>query len=180
MIVADRNAMQLDPKRPTKLAQSVDNTGADVRRRIQGVTIRPLPTHPDARGTLTELYDLRWNHHPDPLVFSYMVTIRPGQVKGWIRHRLQDDRLAFIIGAIQVVLWDDRDGSPTRGLVNEFTLGTVNRSLVTIPIGVWHALRNVDVADSFFINYPTQPYNYESPDKELLPLENDVVPYRFK
>lgn len=180
MTVADRNSMKLDPRQPTKLAQSVDRTGKDVRGRIAGLAIRPLATQSDGRGTLTELYDLRWGHHPDPLVFSYLVSIRPGQVKGWIRHRLQDDRLAFIVGAIQVVLWDGREDSPTRGMLNEFTFGTVNRSLVTIPTGVWHALRNVDVADSFFVNYPTQPYNYENPDKELLPLENDVIPYRFR
>ncbi len=180
MTVSDRNAIPLDPSRPVRVTQTVDKSGRDIRRRIEGVTVRPLVTHPDGRGSLTELYDLRWDFHPLPLVYSYFVTIRPNQVKGWIRHAKQDDRIAFLHGSIQVVLFDGRGDSPTCGLVNEFCFGTVNRSLVSIPVGVWHALRNVDVHDSFFVNFPSCSYDHDDPDKELLPLDNEIVPYRFR
>ncbi len=180
MAVTDRNAIPLNPARPTKMIQTVDETGKDIRKRIDGLVIRPLVTHPDSRGTLTELYDLRWEYHPEPLVYSYFVMIRPGQVKGWVRHAHQDDRLAFILGSTQVVFYDGREDSPTHGMINEFCFGTVKRALVTIPIGVWHALRNVDTQDSYFVNYPTRPYIHDNPDKELLPLDNDIIPYQFK
>ncbi len=32
----------------------------------------------DDRGSLTELYDPRWDWHDEPLVYCYMATIRPG------------------------------------------------------------------------------------------------------
>ena len=49
----------------------------------QGVTFHDSPTHIDARGSVCELYDPRWGWHKDPLVFSYMFTLRPGMIKGW-------------------------------------------------------------------------------------------------
>jgi dTDP-4-dehydrorhamnose 3,5-epimerase len=177
----DRNTfIPLDPKEPRRHIQTVDPSGRSVLPRIQGVEIRELVTHPDARGSVCELYDLRWDHHPDPMVFSYVVTIRPNVVKGWNLHHTYDDRSAFFHGAIQMVLWDAREDSPTHNMINDFTFGAERRALVTIPRGVWHALRNVHTEDSMFVNYPTSPYNHQAPDKELLPVENNIVPYKFR
>jgi len=36
----------------------------------EGVTFRDEVTHIDARGTVTELFDQRWNWHKDPLAFT--------------------------------------------------------------------------------------------------------------
>jgi hypothetical protein len=51
----------------------------------EGVTFRDAVTHIDARGTVTELFDQRWNWHKDPLVFTYAFTKKPGMIKGWGR-----------------------------------------------------------------------------------------------
>ena len=37
------------------------------------------------------MLDLRWNWHPDPIVFTYFFTIRPGFVKGWNLHKDDDE-----------------------------------------------------------------------------------------
>ena len=147
---------------------------------IAGVSVKRLVTHPDYRGTVTELSSNEWDFHPDPLVYVYAVTIRPGIVKGWIKHELQDDRVAILSGTIQVVLFDDREDSPTYEQVNEFYFSPHNRGLITIPKGVYHALRNVDIQDALFVNMPTKPYNHEKPDKLLLPIENELIPYQFQ
>ena len=83
---------------------TVTPQGVPVRRLTHGVTIRRLPTHTDARGTVTELFDQRWGFHPDPLVFSYAFTIRPGVVKGWSLHRRHEDRYAILQGEMALVL----------------------------------------------------------------------------
>ena len=54
--------------------------------------------HADERGTIREIYDLRWGFTDDPLVYVYHVTIRPGQVKGWVVHLKQNDRLFAVLG----------------------------------------------------------------------------------
>jgi len=66
----------------TQDCPTVTPTGQPLRRLTDGVVIRRLATHTDQRGTVVELFDPRWNFHPDPLDFSYMFTIRPGVVKG--------------------------------------------------------------------------------------------------
>ena len=42
MAATDRNAIPLNPATPTKMIQTVDKTGKDVRKRIEGVVVRPL------------------------------------------------------------------------------------------------------------------------------------------
>lgn len=150
-----------------------------VDRPIEGVVVKPLTTLPDHRGTVCEIYRPEWDIHPDPLVYVYQITIRPGQIKGWQKHLEQDDRLFVSSGTVQVVLYDDREDSPTYGAVRELFFGEQNRALFIIPAGVYHALKNVDVRDAVLVNAPTRPYDYESPDKYRLALDNDLIPYRW-
>ena len=44
--------------------------GTSVQRLLEGVTFRDEVTHIDAHGTVTELFDQRWNWHKDPLAFT--------------------------------------------------------------------------------------------------------------
>jgi len=62
---------------------TVTPEGQPLQRLIEGVSFRELPTHIDERGSVFELYDPNWQWHPEPLVFAYSFTIRPGFVKGW-------------------------------------------------------------------------------------------------
>ena len=56
-----------------------------------GSTSHPSKTHVDDRGTVTELFDTRWNWHPAPVDFAYTYTIREGRAKGWGLHREHED-----------------------------------------------------------------------------------------
>lgn len=146
---------------------------------IDGVRIRELRTIPDHRGTLCVIYDPRWGFTEEPMVYSYQVTLRPGAVKGWIVHETYDDRLFMSSGTLKWVLYDERDGSPTAGKLNELFFDEHHRSLLRIPRGVWHAVQNVGTDDCLMVNHPTEPYDYESPDKTRLPLDTDRIPYSF-
>jgi dTDP-4-dehydrorhamnose 3,5-epimerase len=55
-------------------------------------------------------------------------------------------------------------------------LSELRRSLVTIPPGIWHAERNIGASDVLVVNFPTTPYDHESPDKYRLPLDTDELP----
>jgi dTDP-4-dehydrorhamnose 3,5-epimerase len=164
---------------PVKDVQTVTAGGDLVAPLIEGVRIRRAITHPDARGTVCEVYNPAWGIHEAPLVYVYQTTIRPHRIKGWVLHREQDDRLFFSLGTVKIVLYDDRPGSPTHKMLNEIHLGEHNRGLITIPRGVYHALENVGETDVLFINMPTRPYKHADPDKYRLPLDTDLIPYRF-
>ena len=145
----------------------------------EGAFVRDLVTHVDRRGSVCELMDPRWDDVDEPLTNSYLFTVRPGVVKGWALHEDKADRYTLLFGELEIVLYDDRDGSPTRGLVTELVLTEMRRQMLRIPPGVWHALRGLGTKDVVAVNFPTTLYEHRAPDKLGLPLDNDVIPFRF-
>lgn len=164
---------------PIPAPQTVTAKGASVAPNIDGVKIFYPVTHQDDRGTLCEVYSKSWNFDDVPLVHAYLVTIRPGKVKGWAVHSEQIDRYFFVNGSVKLVLFDDREFSPTKGLISEHYFSEMNRALVSVPPGIFHAVENVGQSDALMFNIPSEPYRYERPDKKLLPLENSRIPYSF-
>lgn len=158
---------------------TVTPEGAPLRRLTHGVTVRRLATHADVRGTVTELFDPRWSFHPDPLVFAYSFTIRPGIVKGWNLHRRHQDRYAILQGEMALVLYDPRPDSPTAGEVCRIVLSEHERCLVNVPENVWHADHNIGTRDVVVVNFPTMQYDHAAPDKWRLPIDSPLIPYRF-
>jgi dTDP-4-dehydrorhamnose 3,5-epimerase len=158
---------------------TVSSDGSALGQRIAGVEIRRSPTLADERGTLTEVYDVRWDFTDDPLVYVYLVTLRPEHVRGWVVHQSQNDRLFVYAGVLRIALYDARTDSPTHGLVNVFHVGGHDRALLSIPAGVYHGVRNVGSEEGAFVNLPSRPYQHDDPDKYRLPVDNDVIPYRL-
>ena len=144
-----------------------------------GVTFRRATTQVDDRGSVCEMFDPRWNWHPDPLVFSYLFTLRPNMVKGWGLHKLHDDRYFIISGELELVLYDVRPDSPTCKTITKVVLSEYDRRLMSIPAGVWHADHNIGSKDALVVNFPTVPYDHANPDKYRLPIDTDQIPYSF-
>jgi dTDP-4-dehydrorhamnose 3,5-epimerase len=164
---------------PRKDAPSVNADGATLAPLIDGVVVRYQRPIEDRRGEVVEVYRPSWGVHDDPLVYVYQVRLRPGAIKGWAIHEHQDDRLFFVTGTVRWGLYDDRSGSPTRGLVNDLVFSERNAALLIVPRGVYHAVRNIGTTDAIFINMPTRPYEHEAPDKLRLPLKNALIPFDF-
>jgi dTDP-4-dehydrorhamnose 3,5-epimerase len=162
-----------------KDVQTVTSAGDRVQETIDGVEIRRARTHIDHRGDLCEIYDERWPFLADPARYAYLVTLRPGAVRGWGVHLEQEDRLFFAFGAIKVALYDGREDSATVGRVNVLYFGERDRALVRIPPGVFHALKNVGHVDAVFVNLPSRPYEHDNPDKLRVAIDSESIPYRM-
>jgi dTDP-4-dehydrorhamnose 3,5-epimerase len=160
-------------------AKTVTVEGRSVNALIEGVSFRDLPTQVDERGAVMEMYDLRWNWHPEPLVFSYCFTVRPGIVKGWGLHKRHEDRYCLLHGEMELVLYDVRPESSTCGLLSRIVLSEYNRRLVNIPRFVWHADHNIGTRDALVVNFPTEPYDHDNPDKYRLPIDTPLIPHKF-
>jgi dTDP-4-dehydrorhamnose 3,5-epimerase len=106
----------------------------------------------------------------------YVSATYPGVVKAWHFHRTQVDNFACVAGMIKLVLVDTRDGSPTKGAVNEFFLGTEQRLLVQIPALVYHGWKCISPEMSLVLNIPTEPYHYQEPDEYRLE-PHGTLPY---
>lgn len=94
-------------------------------------------------------------------------------------HKKHEDRYFVMFGEMEMVLYDARENSKTKGLVTKFYVSEYQRCMLNIPAGVWHANRNVGSKDLVIVNFPTIQYEHQSPDKYRLPLDTDQIPYKF-
>ena len=133
----------------------------------------------DERGDITELLHPVWNFSPASLVQVYRTALRPGAIRGWVVHQKQEDRIAVTDGAMTWAFFDNREKSSTYKLLNVLTFSERTRTLFNIPVGVFHAVKNVGEREAVFINMPTHAYDHADPDKYRLPLKNDLIPFDF-
>ncbi|MEX0990910.1 MAG: dTDP-4-dehydrorhamnose 3,5-epimerase family protein [Actinomycetota bacterium] len=143
---------------------------------IDGVWTKSLKVVPDERGRLMEIL------RADDDGFKkfgqvYMTTNYPGVVKAWHFHEVQDDNVTCVRGMIKLVLYDDRDSSPTKGVVNEFFVGKHNPLLVRVPAGVYHGWKGISTEESIVINIPSETYSYAEPDEHRKPWDTPDIPY---
>lgn len=151
----------------------VDGLG---RSLIDGVTVYRLAVHCDHRGRLTEI--LRRDEDPFRVFGQLYVTIcYPGVVKAWHSHKRQTDLITVVRGTAQVALFDARDDSPTRGMVNEFFIGEYNPLLVTVPPRVLHGFKAVGEGSAYLLNCPNEPYDRKSPDEFRIDPFQGEIPY---
>ena len=149
---------------------------AKPKQLIHGVQLKQLRWIPDERGKLMEM--LRCD---DPVFEKfgqvYVTTCYPGVVKAWHYHQNQADNMVVIKGMARVALYDPRENSPTRGLVNEFFIGEDNPVLLHIPALVLHGFKACGTEPAYVVNTVTQPYNHQQPDEfRIDPFDNDI-PY---
>ncbi len=142
---------------------------------IDGVKIKPLSKVPDERGTI--LHMLR-NDDPEYTKFGeiYFSTVYPGVIKGWHIHHKMTLNYAVIKGMIKLVLYDDRDKSPTKGELMEVFIGDNNYSLVIIPPMVWNGFKGIGSKEAIVANCSDIAYNPEEIQR-MDPLKNEVIKY---
>jgi dTDP-4-dehydrorhamnose 3,5-epimerase len=141
---------------------------------IEGVRIVPRARIPDERGTVMHMLKAT---DPEFLGFGeiYFSTVYPGVVKGWHRHAEMTLNYACVHGRIKLVLFDDREGSPTRGEIMERFLGQDDYSLVQIPPGVWNGFKGMGSEAAIVANCSTHPHD-PARSTRLDPFDNDI-PY---
>ncbi|OLE13260.1 MAG: dTDP-4-dehydrorhamnose 3,5-epimerase [Cyanobacteria bacterium 13_1_40CM_2_61_4] len=143
---------------------------------IEGVQIVPLRRIPDERGTVYHMLK-RTDPHFREFGEIYFSSVYPGVVKGWHRHREMTLNYACIFGRIKLVLYDPRDGSPTRGLLTEIFLGPDNYSLVVIPPDVWNGFKGMSDPYAIVANCCTHPHD-PGRSERLDPFTRDI-PYNW-
>jgi len=117
----------------------------------------PLRRIPDERGTI--LHMLR-RDDPHFVEFGeiYFTSIYRAVIKGWHRHVDMTLNYACPWGRVKLVMYDDREGSPTRGVPMELFLGPDDYSLVVIPPMVWNGMKGMDDV-SLIANCATHPHD---------------------
>lgn len=126
--------------------------------RIEGVHIVPLRQFPDARGAVYHMLKAT-DPHFRQFGEIYFSTVYPGVVKAWKRHRRATVNYACVFGRLKLVLFDERDSSPTTGTLVELVLGPDAYSLVVVPPGVWNGFQGLSHPLAILANCATEPYD---------------------
>ncbi len=156
--------------------QSVTRDGTPIAQVIDGVKTRSTTNHLDHRGTVFEIFEGDLDFLETPIVYAYQFSVRPGLVKGWGQHEHKIDRYTIISGEVLVLLYDARPTSPTRGVLQKVYLSDRGMRQLIIPQSVWHLSLNLIDTEARLINFPTEAYNHEAPDRLLLPWDTTEIP----
>lgn len=144
---------------------------------IDGVIVSPLEQIPDERGKIMHMLR-RDEPHFEEFGEIYFSIVYPGVIKGWHLHKRVILNYAVIAGTIKLVLYDDRDGSPTRGTLMELFIGEANYVLVRIPSAVWNAFKGIGVTPAIVANCATEPHDPE----EIVRMDpfSEKIPYDWQ
>lgn len=125
---------------------------------IEGVIVTPLRQIVDERGKVMKMLS-----RDDPLYREfgeiYFSCVHPGAIKGWHLHTRMTLNYAVPHGKIKFVLFDDREGSKSRGHIQELFLGPDNYCLVTVPALVWNGFKGVGEQMAIVANCATIPHD---------------------
>jgi dTDP-4-dehydrorhamnose 3,5-epimerase len=125
---------------------------------------------------MMELFRKDWDGiEMTPLQVNW-VQLNSNGVTDWHRHTQQTDHLIGVGGNIRLALWDGREGSPTCRQSDVIRMGALRPVLVTVPPGVWHALRNESGEPAGYINVIDRLYDHGNPDNWRLSPDANGIP----
>lgn len=145
-----------------------DNTAID------GVAIYPLDQIHDERGAVIHM--LRADQpHFDRFGEVYFSLVNPGVIKGWKKHTVMGQNFAVPVGEIRLVIYDDREGSPTLGAIKEIRVGVEHYGLICIPPLLWYGFQCTTPTPALIANCTTHPHTRD--EAVSLPLGDTLIPF---
>ncbi len=104
---------------------------------LEGVVIRKLERHEDARGSFMEVFRRSWGTGIDPEQFS-VVHSYPETLRGMHIHRRHDEYISVLSGSAYVGLRDIRPKSSTEGKSMLIHLHSKAPTVLVFPTGIVH------------------------------------------
>jgi len=130
---------------------------------IHDIKITPLKIISDERGKVMHML------RTDTKIFKqfgeiYFSTIYNKAIKGWHLHKESYLNYTCIKGEVKLVLFDDRNDSPSKNKFQEIILSPKNYCLITIPPNIWNGFKGLDKEESIIANCLTIAHN----EKEMI------------
>lgn len=98
-----------------------------------------------------------------------------GTIKAFHWHKHQDDLWFLATGRSAIVLYDQREDSPTKGETQVIYGGTDDYKLVLIPVGIVHGYKVLSKEPCLLFYHVTKAYNRETPDEERIePFDKQI------
>ena len=139
----------------------------DQQKLIDGILMYPLKVNQDESGALVETLRKDWKdiYGEDREFFmQYYSVTNSGIARDenvWHLHpTYQEDRFLVAGGAIVTAVADNREDSPTNGMLNLFYMKAVEDPyILLIPKGTLHGFLVVSKEQAILLNFPTGLYN---------------------
>jgi dTDP-4-dehydrorhamnose 3,5-epimerase len=145
---------------------------------IDGVKIRELASHVDERGYFREVLRDDENFISCFGQVSLSLT-KPGVIKAFHWHNLQDDVFYAVSGESQVVLYDRRENSNTFKELMTFKMSGNDPKILFIPRGVAHGYKAMGKIDLIMLYIMTKSYNKNSPDELRIPFDDKTINFNW-
>lgn len=146
----------------------------DKESNIEGVIIRPLRKIPDVRGTI--MHGVRNDNLLNEFGEVYFKKIYKNIINGWHVHNTLKLNFICVCGMVKIVLYDSRQNSSSKGVIQEFYLGDDNYILLHIPPGITNATTVISGDFAIMCNVASEPHDSKIKYKRIDPLSNEI-PY---
>jgi dTDP-4-dehydrorhamnose 3,5-epimerase len=160
--------------------QTITADGQMVREGlIDGLRLKESSNVVARNGVVTELWRPDWwgqETRPQHVVYA---TLAAFCETNWHCHARQQDLLFVVRGLIKMAFYDGRESSPTYKTLNVMPFSAARPTLIYVPNGVWHALKNLDGSESAYVTMNNTPFIYEAPDDYRRPPGDESLPKPF-
>jgi dTDP-4-dehydrorhamnose 3,5-epimerase len=145
---------------------------------IDGVVVKKLVTYPDERGFFRELIRKSDDFFGEGFAQLSHSLMHPGVSKAWHIHKTQVDWWYVPVGVLKVALYDTREGSPTKGVLQElFMGGDHGYSILKIPPGVAHGCKAI--GGTSHLIYVTSNI-YDTEEEGRIPYNDPEIGYDWE
>jgi len=145
---------------------------------INDVKIKQIKRFFDDRGYFSEILKFGEETFKEIKQTSYTETY-PGIIKAFHWHKKQYDIWFPVKGNIQIVLYDLRGESSTKGETQVIFAGENNPILVLIPPGVAHGYRVLGNQIAGLFYHTSEAYDQKSPDEQRIPFDDPKVDFNW-
>ena len=153
---------------------------------IQGVLIKKLTVHADMPDTAQDVRPgfLMEIVRDDENILrkfgqSTMTVAHHGTIKAFHWHKKQDDVWFFATGRARAVLYDNRSGSPTRGVTQVIEAGADDYKAIVIPAGVIHGNQVLSQDPVVLFYHTTEHYDATNPDEFRMPHNDSTINFNW-
>lgn len=133
-------------------------SGQRIKGMIDGVLVEKLQNIEDRRGKVMHMI-----RRDSPLFTAfgeiYFSTVNSGVVKAWRKHSKMTQCFAVPVGKIKLVIFDDKEGSSTKGNIWEMETGEDNYCLVKIPPMLWYGFKGMSGIPALIANCTDMPHD---------------------
>jgi dTDP-4-dehydrorhamnose 3,5-epimerase len=136
---------------------------------LPGVRIVDLKKSIDERGFFAEIIRQDWKDllENDSIVQANLSFSYPGMIRAWHRHsRGQVDYFIVLKGSLKVCAYDDKQGSPTYGQLDEIVTSEEKLQVVRVPGSYWHGTKALGDKSSLTVYCVNRFYDSKNPDEE--------------